>query len=87
LDSRAIHVPVALLLAPDPTPHDKVISMALRLHPGAGPAMVETATGLSRHTVLNGLARMPGSPAKTIGPGSKCRPPSWPTAASAPGPR
>lgn len=63
-----MQVPVSLLLDPDQTASAKVVWMALRLYPTAGPAELEVRTGLSRHTVLSGLGqvtrykRAPGGP-------------------------
>ncbi len=57
VDNRVIEVPIALLLDSDQTASSKVVSMALRLNPAAGPAELEARTGLSRHTVLCGLSQ------------------------------
>lgn len=57
MDSKVLQVPASLLLNPAGTAPAKLVWMALRLHPDAGPAKVEALTGLSRHTVLNGLAQ------------------------------
>lgn len=56
-----VSVPIALLRDPDLTAAMKVLWMARRLDPSAGPADLERLTGLSRHTVLTGLglARRP----------------------------
>ena len=59
MDNRSIPVPVSLLLDPGQTASMKVVGMALRLHPTASPAELEAQTGLSRHTVLRGLAQRP----------------------------
>ncbi|HWI52861.1 MAG TPA: hypothetical protein VNT01_12055 [Symbiobacteriaceae bacterium] len=72
MNTRVIKVPVSLLLDPAQTPTTKVIWMAQRLHPAAGPAELQTQTGLSRHTVLTGLTlvkaynRPPGGPRVSI---------------------
>lgn len=58
LDNQPIQVPVSVLLAPDATASAKVVWMAVRLHPGAGPAELEAYTGLCRHTVLRGLSQV-----------------------------
>jgi len=68
VDNRVIQVPASLLLDPDQTAPVKVIWMALRLHPEAGPAKVEALTGLCRHTVLNGLAQLAEFPRPRGGP-------------------
>jgi len=60
VDSRVIQVPLALLQDQSHTPHVKLVWMARRLEPEASPARVEALTGLSRHTVLSGLAELPG---------------------------
>lgn len=65
MDMPTVSVPVSLLLDPDQTAASKVLWMARRLNPGAGPAELERKTGLSRHTVLTGLGNsmgMPGGP-------------------------
>jgi hypothetical protein len=53
-----LHVPVSLLRNPDQTASAKVLWMAQRLNPTAGPAELEAKTSLSRHTVLAGLAQV-----------------------------
>jgi len=68
VDNRVIHVPASLLFDPDQTAPAKVIWMALHLHPDAGPAKVEALTGLSRHTVLKGFARVAAFPHPHGGP-------------------
>ncbi|HYG60503.1 MAG TPA: winged helix-turn-helix transcriptional regulator [Symbiobacteriaceae bacterium] len=73
MDNRVIDVPASLLLDPDLTAPAKVIWMALQLHPDAGPARLEALTGLSRHTVLDGLARVAGLPRPRGGPGGGAR--------------
>jgi hypothetical protein len=55
LDNRVIHVPVSWLLDSGQTASTKVVCMALRLHPAAGPAELAVHTGLSHPTVLSGL--------------------------------
>jgi hypothetical protein len=56
LDTRVVQVPVSILLDPEPTPSAKVVWMALRLRPNAGPAELEAQTALTRPTVLKGLS-------------------------------
>jgi hypothetical protein len=58
VDKRVVQVPVSLLLDPDQTASTKVIWMAMRLSPTAGPAELEVQTGLSRPTVLAGLVQV-----------------------------
>lgn len=58
MNNLAIQVPVSLLLDPDQTASAKVVWMALRLQPDAGPAKLETLTGLCRHTVLRGMRQV-----------------------------
>lgn len=55
-----IQVPVSVLQGPDQAASTKVVWIALRLHPAAGPAKLEVRTGLSRHTVLSGLSQVAG---------------------------
>lgn len=68
MENRGIHVPISLLSDSDQTPAAKVIWMALRQHPAAGPAELEVRTGLSRHTVLRGLAHTKGNDRNPEGP-------------------
>jgi hypothetical protein len=47
-----IQVPVSFLLSRDQTAPTKLVWLAQRLNPPAGPAELEAMTGLSRHTIL-----------------------------------
>jgi DNA-binding transcriptional regulator YhcF (GntR family) len=58
MNTGVVQVPVALLRHPDQTPHTKLVWMAQQIQPDATPARVEALTGLCRHTVLKGLARI-----------------------------
>lgn len=68
MKNRVIQVPVSLLHHPNQTAHTKLVWMGLRLEPDAGPAKLEVVTGLSRHTVLTGLARLAASQLPHGGP-------------------
>jgi hypothetical protein len=68
LDNRVVQVPVSLLLDPDQMASTKVIWMARRLHPAAGPAELEIKTGLSRHTVRNGMGQVIATNRTPVGP-------------------
>ncbi len=57
VDNRMLSVPLSLLLDPDLVASAKVIWIALRHHPSAGPAELRSRTGLSRQTIQAGLDR------------------------------
>jgi hypothetical protein len=54
----AVRVPIPLLRDPDLTPSAKVIWIMLRMAPLQGLSQIEAATGFSRPTIRQGLARL-----------------------------
>lgn len=57
MDNRTLQVPVPFLMSRSETAPAKLVWLALRLNPAAGPADLEAMTGLSRHTVLSVAGR------------------------------
>lgn len=57
MDQAKVRVPISVLLDAELTASEKVVWMVLRLHPAAGPALAEAGSGLTRGTVLQGIAR------------------------------
>lgn len=61
MNTRAVQVPVSLLLDPVLSPSAKLIWMVMRLQRDGGetrPALLEARSGLSRKTVIKGLAQL-----------------------------
>ncbi len=67
--SRAtVDVPLSVLLDPDETAATKVVWIARRLDPAAGPSELEARTGLTRPTVLSALGRLKAPSRQAAGP-------------------
>lgn len=72
MNTTVVRAPVSLVLDPGLSPSAKLIWMVLRLHadrPPAAPALLEARTGLSRKTILKGLAQLAATGWYSAAPG------------------